>query len=195
MQAATDRRCQKSEAAPAFGEKCAAGGAHRLAVLIDLPSAATMPSETPRLTSASEALAATIRIQFHRDPLLRIKQSNEATQIMLLGMPPAPPAGRSSPMEGSKNAWRRTRPTFRRCSGCSDQRFFLGANPLKSLAEGGGFEPPVPYRVHGLAIRCITALPSLQQASSSNTHNAGSASRNDAAKAERCWCEATRSRM
>ena len=30
------------------------------------------------------------------------------------------------------------------------------------LAEGGGIEPPTPYRVYGLAIRCITALPSLR---------------------------------
>ncbi len=30
------------------------------------------------------------------------------------------------------------------------------------MAEGGGIEPPTPYRVYGLAIRCITALPSLR---------------------------------
>ncbi len=32
------------------------------------------------------------------------------------------------------------------------------------MAEGGGLEPPVRFRVHGLAIRCITALPSLRTA-------------------------------
>ena len=32
----------------------------------------------------------------------------------------------------------------------------------RSVAEGGGIEPPTPYRVYGLAIRCITALPSLR---------------------------------
>ncbi len=30
------------------------------------------------------------------------------------------------------------------------------------MAEGGGLEPPLPYRVDGLAIRCITTLPSLR---------------------------------
>ncbi len=31
------------------------------------------------------------------------------------------------------------------------------------VAEGLGFEPRKPYRVYGLAIRCITTLPSLRR--------------------------------
>ena len=39
--------------------------------------------------------------------------------------------------------------------------------------EGGGIEPPLPYRVDGLAIRCITALPSLRRIAVRNRGPAG----------------------
>ena len=50
----------------------------------------------------------------------------------------------------------------------------LTADCLQAEPGGGrGIEPPLPYRVDGLAIRCITALPSLRRIAVRNRGPAG----------------------
>ena len=53
------------------------------------------------------------------------------------------------------------RPPAIRTEGSNLTRYIMENRSL--VAEGEGLEPSVPYRVHGLAIRCITALPSLHK--------------------------------